>query len=41
MINVFETFSGIGAQRRALENIHADFQVVAASDWDVRCIAAC
>lgn len=34
MLRVFEAFSGVGAQRMALKNINADFEVVATSDID-------
>ncbi len=38
-IKMFETFSGIGAQHKALSNLKKnnvlDFEVVGTSDWDV------
>ncbi|VEU59681.1 DNA cytosine methyltransferase [Mesomycoplasma neurolyticum] len=39
-LKVFETFSGIGAQHKALEilkkeNPNFDFEIVATCDWDV------
>ena len=40
MLRVFETFSGIGAQAKALRNIGADFEVVATADWDIMAIIA-
>ena len=39
-IRVFETFSGIGAQNKALKNIGIDYEVVATSDWFVDAILA-
>ena len=40
MLRVFETFSGIGAQAKALSNIGADYKVVATADWDITAIIA-
>lgn len=40
MLKVFETFSGIGAQAKALSNIGCDFEVVATADWDITAIIA-
>lgn len=38
MIRVFETFSGIGAQTKALKNIGIEHQVVGVSEWDINAI---
>lgn len=40
MIKVFEAFSGIGAQRMALRNIKASFEIVATSEIDRNAIYA-
>ena len=40
MLKVFETFSGIGAQAKALSNIGCDYEVVATADWDTTAIIA-
>ena len=40
MLKVFETFSGIGAQAKALSNIGCDYKVVATADWDITAIIA-
>ena len=40
MLKVFETFSGIGAQAKALSNIGCDFEIVATADWDITAIIA-
>lgn len=40
MLKVIETFSGIGAQAKALKNIGADFQVIGTADWDIHAIIA-
>lgn len=40
MLKVFETFSGIGAQAKALANIGCDHEVVATADWDITAIIA-
>lgn len=40
MLKVFETFSGIGAQAKALSNIGCDYKVVATADWDTTAIIA-
>ena len=37
---VIETFSGIGAQAKALKNINADFEIVHTADWDINAILA-
>lgn len=39
-IRVFETFSGIGAQNKALKNSRLDYEVVATSDWFIDAILA-
>lgn len=39
-IRVFETFSGIGAQNKALKNLNMDYEVVATSDWFINAILA-
>lgn len=39
-IRVFETFSGIGAQSKALQNLNYDFEIVATSDWFIDAILA-
>ena len=40
MFKVIETFSGIGAQAKALENINAEFEIVHTADWDINAIIA-
>ena len=40
MFKVIETFSGIGAQAKALENINAKFEIVNTADWDITAIIA-
>ena len=40
MFRVIETFSGIGAQAKALENINAEFEIVNTADWDINAIIA-
>lgn len=40
MIKVIETFSGIGAQSKALKNIGCDFQIIGTADWDIHAIIA-
>ncbi len=40
MLNVVETFSGIGAQAKALKNIGCDFKVIGTADWDIHAIIA-
>lgn len=37
---VIETFSGIGAQAKALKNINANFEIVHTADWDINAILA-
>lgn len=39
-IRVFETFSGIGAQNKALKNAKINYEVVATSDWFINAILA-
>lgn len=39
-IKVFETFSGIGAQAKALKNLNFDYEIVATSDWFINAILA-
>lgn len=39
-IRVFETFSGIGAQNKALKNANIDYEIVATSDWFINAILA-
>lgn len=39
-IRVFETFSGIGAQNKALKNAGIDYEIVATSDWFTDAILA-
>lgn len=39
-IRVFETFSGIGAQNKALKNSGLDYEAVATSDWFIDAILA-
>lgn len=40
MLKVIETFSGIGAQAKALQNIGCDFQIIGTADWDIHAIIA-
>lgn len=40
MFRVVETFSGIGAQAKALEKIGINYQIVNTCDWDIRAIIA-
>jgi DNA (cytosine-5)-methyltransferase 1 len=40
MIKVIETFSGIGAQAKALKNLGSDFQIIGTADWDLHAIIA-
>ena len=43
-LRVFETFSGIGAQHRALDNLKSkgliDYEIVGTSDWDIYATAS-
>lgn len=40
ILKVIEAFSGIGSQRQALENINADYKIVATSEWDIKAMFA-
>lgn len=40
MLKVIETFSGIGAQAKALKNIGSNFQIIGTADWDIHAIIA-
>ena len=40
MFKVIETFSGIGAQAKALERIGIEHEIVNTCDWDVNAIIA-
>lgn len=40
MIKVFEAFSGIGSQAKALENIGIEYEILATADWDITAIIA-
>lgn len=40
MLKVIETFSGIGAQAKALKNIGCDFKIIGTADWDIHAIIA-
>lgn len=40
MFKVVETFSGIGAQAKALERISEDYEIVNTCDWDINAIIA-
>lgn len=40
MLKVIETFSGIGAQSKALKNIGCDFEIIGTADWDIHAIIA-
>ena len=40
MFKVIETFSGIGSQAKALENIGVEHEIVCTADWDVNAIIA-
>lgn len=40
MFKVVETFSGIGAQAKALERIGKEFEIVNTADWDINAILA-
>ncbi len=40
MLKVIETFSGIGAQAKALGNIGADFKIIGTADWDIHAMIA-
>ena len=40
MLRVFETFSGIGSQAKALKNAGIEHEIIATADWDVGAIVA-
>ncbi len=40
MFKVIETFSGVGAQAKALENIKANYEIIHTADWDINAIIA-
>ena len=40
MFRVIETFSGIGAQAKALERMNIEFEIVNTCDWDIGAIVA-
>jgi DNA (cytosine-5)-methyltransferase 1 len=40
MLNVIETFSGIGSQAKALKNIKAKYDIVATVEWDLNAVYA-
>jgi len=40
MLKMIETFSGIGAQAKALKNIGADFEIIGTADWDINAMIA-
>lgn len=40
MLKVLETFSGIGAQAKALERLNIEYDIVATADWDINAIVA-
>lgn len=40
MLKMIETFSGIGAQAKALKNIGVDFKIIGTADWDINAIIA-
>ena len=40
MLRVVETFSGIGAQSKALKNAEIEHEVLATADWDINAILA-
>lgn len=40
MLKVVETFSGIGSQAKALENIGIEHEILCTADWDVNAIIA-
>jgi DNA (cytosine-5)-methyltransferase 1 len=40
MLKVIETFSGIGAQSKALKNIGCDFEIIGTADWDIHAMIA-
>lgn len=40
MLRVFEAFTGIGSQRKALMNIGIEHEIVGISEWDINAIVA-
>lgn len=40
MLKMIETFSGIGAQAKALKNLGADFEIIGTADWDINAMIA-
>ncbi|MDF9866943.1 DNA (cytosine-5)-methyltransferase 1 [Bacilli bacterium PM5-3] len=40
MLKVIETFSGIGAQAKALNNLECEYEIVFTADWDITAIIA-
>lgn len=40
MFKVVETFSGIGSQAKALENIGVEHEIICTADWDINAIIA-
>lgn len=40
MLKMVETFSGIGAQAKALKNASIDFEILNTADWDINAILA-
>lgn len=40
MLKMVETFSGIGAQAKALKNANIDFEILNTADWDINAILA-
>lgn len=40
VLRIIETFSGIGAQAKALERMHIDHEIVHISEWDINAIIA-
>ena len=40
MLRVIETFSGIGAQAKALKNIGLNFKIIGTADWDINAMIA-
>jgi len=40
MLKMIETFSGIGAQAKALKNLGCDFEIIGTADWDITAMIA-
>lgn len=40
MLKVVEAFSGIGAQRQALENLNVEYEIINTIEWDINAIYA-